>query len=420
MTGALNFLRKDELVRSGGIMLAGAMAFNLFSYFYHFSVGRMLGPVEYGVVSAVLSLTFILGVPTSAVSTVVTKFTSQFKSQGDDDKVRKLFRSTLRKVFLLSLPFVALIVLLSSYISSFLNLSSPTPILILAAIVLVTALSPVTGGVLSGLQRFPFIAGLQSLQGFLKFSLGVSFVYLGFGANGALAALFFAGAVSFLLSFRSLLPLFDGPTKSVDSSQIYSYSRPVILTTLASALLYNMDIVLVKHYFPPVVAGYYAAASLFAKMIYFAAGPILQVMFPKVSDLHSRGSDSAHLMRKALLLVLLIGASGTVFYWLFSPLMIALLFGPSFAPAASILFLFAVAMSLFSVAQVFITYHLSTNNFRFLPALVLASLLEILLIVRYHSTLSEVVGSLALVFALLALFMAALSLNTKKSTIYHP
>ena len=63
-----------------------------------------------------------------------------------------------------------------------------------------------------------------------------------------------------------------------------SYSWPTLLASILLAVSINLDIILVKHYFPAEEAGLYAAVSTIGKIILYATGPIVSVMFPMISE----------------------------------------------------------------------------------------------------------------------------------------
>jgi len=383
-------------------MFAAGMVFNVFSYGCHFYVGRALGPADYAVVGSLISLVAILGVPMGTVQAVITNFVSRYNAKGEQSKVSFIFSFSTRCLFLLGLISSSALALSAPLVASFLNISSTGPVLALSVVFFFSFLSPVVNGILNGLQNFRASALLTALGGLFKFSFGFLFVYLGFRVSGAIFAFAVSSFIPLLLAFYILRSL--SPEKTpVPLSGLFSYSKPVFLSLVCLAIFSNIDVVLVKHFFPATEAGYYAAAALFGRLVFFVAGPIAGVMFPKVSDLMEKGLDYFSTLKKALALVFLISSAASLSFLLVPAWFILPLFGEAYLPAASLLFLFGLSMLFFALSNMLVMFCLSVQRYFFLPILLFFSLLEIVLIYLFHSSLIQVLQMMLLSFFLLFL-----------------
>ena len=63
-------------------------------------------------------------------------------------------------------------------------------------------------------------------------------------------------------------------------------------------VLTNIDLILVKHFFTPIEAGYYSIAQMVGKIILILPIPIVTVMFPKLSSLDGREEKNTLDFRK--------------------------------------------------------------------------------------------------------------------------
>ena len=79
-----------RLARHSSIIFSATIAANFFSYLFHVYMGRSLGPAEYGILGSLLAAFYILFVPLEAISTVVTKFVSEFQAKEEYGKVASL------------------------------------------------------------------------------------------------------------------------------------------------------------------------------------------------------------------------------------------------------------------------------------------------------------------------------------------
>jgi hypothetical protein len=64
----------DTLLRDGLVLTAATALMNLTNWLYHMVMSRMLGPVDYGGLGALLGLLFVLTVPVSAVQMDLSAF----------------------------------------------------------------------------------------------------------------------------------------------------------------------------------------------------------------------------------------------------------------------------------------------------------------------------------------------------------
>ncbi|KKK60492.1 hypothetical protein LCGC14_3023830, partial [marine sediment metagenome] len=213
----------------------------------------------------------------------------------------------------------------------------------------------------------------------LRLIFGVLLVYLGFKASGAIAASTLAGIISFLLILVPLKFLFNKKGKPVDfdSSEIYKFFWPVLITILCFTILINVDVIFVKHFFSPKQAGYYSAASLMGKIVLFFPASFAMVMFSKTSELHAQNEQSSHVLKKSLLLVGLMCVAITIGYFVFPSFLISIIYGQKYLASAKWLGLFGIAMCMFSLINILIHYYLSVQKLRFIPILVGATILQV-------------------------------------------
>ncbi len=69
-----------------------------------------------------------------------------------------------------------------------------------------------------------------------------------------------------------------------------------IVFFVGQVIISNIDILMVKHFFPPDLAGLYAAIALVGRLLYFGAWSIVSAMFP-VSAENKRGAPGARCWR---------------------------------------------------------------------------------------------------------------------------
>lgn len=401
----------NSLFRDGVILLSATTLLNLSAFIYHFYMGRVLGPSSYGILGAMLSLVYLLNVPLFVLQTAISKSVSELKVKEQFSKINYLLSALLKGLTLYGVIAAAMFIFLIPIIASFLYIPKTT-LYVLSPLVLFILLLPVNRGVLQGLQRFKSLGVNMVSEGFSKLALGVLLVFLGFGVNGAVAGITLSIVVSFFLGFLPLRNITNHAKEKVNVIEVYKFALPVFIVLTSLTIFYSADIILVKHFFNELEAGYYAALALLGKVVFFATLSINWVMFPKVVEMNAAQKPSIHILRKSLIFVLFLSAIISTLYFLFPGLVINLLFGNEYIAIKPLLGLFAVFMAFYSMVYILSIYNLSMQRTRFIYILILFNLLEVILISLFHQSLKQIV--LVLLFMITSLFFILLILTIKK------
>ena len=99
-------------------------------------------------------------------------------------------------------------------------------------------------------------------------------------------------------------------------------------------------------------------------MILYLPVAIVTVLLPSVSARVSRGHSARGLLTNSLLATGAVCLVFTVFYTVFPHLIVRIAFGAKYQGAASLLWMFAIAMSLYSLLNVVLVYRLGHHETR--------------------------------------------------------
>ena len=376
--------------------------FNLFNLLYHFFMLRILPPTDYGHLNTLIALFTVISVPAGTLQTTVTRFFSSFKVQNQYHQAIELLRHFLLVMSIIALSFFLLILFASSHISSFLQISSQGLIILFGLSLVFSMVIPILWGGLQGLQKFGLLTLNLIINSGLKLALGILFVFLGFGLLGAMSAI----AVSYIVT--TILSLFilgvsllkektvadQGviPKSSLPSnfSEVYHYSFLAGSVLLCFMVLTNIDLILVKHFFTPIEAGYYSIAQMVGKIILVLPIPIVTVMFPKLTSLEGGEKRTLSTLGKSLGIAALLCGGAVLFSLLFPSPIVKILSGKVYLECSPLVRMFSVNMALFSLTLILLYYHLSTLKRWFLYPLFFFTLIEIGLIILFHDTLIQV------------------------------
>ena len=224
-------------------------------------MGRMLGPADYGVFGSLLGILLVLQVTGGSFEKVISKFTAKYSANQELSKVKYLLFHAFKKFIVYGLLALLIFFFFVPQISSFLNIASPIPIILVGILGYITLLGTIVNGTLNGLQKFKAQMIFGNISTVLKLILGIFFVYLGFGVKGAFFGLILSGTIGILLRFLPLLNILKLSSTNLNKKEIYKYIWPVLFASTALILMTNLDVILVKHFFSSSMTGYYVAAS---------------------------------------------------------------------------------------------------------------------------------------------------------------
>jgi O-antigen/teichoic acid export membrane protein len=351
-----------------GLLLAGASALSILAaYAFLLAAGRILGTEDYGSFAALLGLLTIVLIPAGAIQMAVSREVSRSLATGDDAGARRLAHGTFRAFALATVPVVAVVVAISPLLSSLLNIHS-TPAVVVAMLSLSTALVyPAALGVLQGEQRFRALASLYVIPWVARLVvLGIA-AAAGARLGGAVFATVASAIVSMAVAYALIRRALRGAERlsRADLRAFLAYLWPVAVALIGIALITNVDVLVVKARFSGHEAGAYAAASAFARVGFFLPAAILAVLFPRTAARQARGEETEDILGRSLfatagfcgLLFLVYAAAGTG--------LVTMTYGPEFSDGGDVLGPFALAMGMFSLANVLVAYHLSRGETRY-------------------------------------------------------
>ncbi len=398
MLNKLGFFREqiktDDMTRHGLMMVAFSVLAGFFRYLYQLSMGIFLEAEQYGILFSLTSLLSIILIISMAISTTLAKFTSKLRAEGRLGGVNYLWHYSLKRAFLIGIAIFALLAGISPLISQFLNINNLFYPLILFSTILISLAYSTNTGVLQGLQRFLPLGSASALLAFLIVTLGALLVYAGFGIYGGLAAFPLSYIVVLLLTFFFLRNLSHIGNEQIAMVGIRSYAGLTLLAIFAVTMLTNVDVVLARHYLSAADAGNYSAISVLGRVALYAPLGVATAMFPKTSELFESGGDYQRILSRAILLVLLIAGGVVLIYWLFPQFIIQFLFGDKYPLIAPYLLTYGLAMALFALSSVLMRYFLSINQTKVAYLLLGVTVLQLVLIMFFHSSIAQLVNIL--------------------------
>jgi O-antigen/teichoic acid export membrane protein len=359
-------------------------------YFYQIIMGRQLGPAGYSELNALLSIFYIISVPTQTIAAFMVRFVSKYKADNKESVIAWLVRKTLLISLIAGILMSIGILIAIPSITRFISLSSSVPLFMLMLGTIIVMMSPTGYGTVQGLQRF-HLSALCGISGPLtKLGFGIILVIAGFGINGAFGGAIIGTFFTFLVGMIAIRDYFTKPaslTEKPDLSNVERYLFKAIIAVVCFSILINIDVFVARQYLGPHDAGLYTVASILSKVIWFMPGAVSTVMFPRVSEYYTKNKDTTTVMRKSIFYTLLMTGIVAALYVIAPAQIINLLYGGAYIDAAPALSILGIAMTLFGLSSLFMNYGLAIENPVYVAIFSFFTALQIILIIMFHSSM---------------------------------
>lgn len=378
-------------------MFIATIGGGILGYVFQVLMGRMLSVADYGLFATMMALLAVGGVPLGTLSMVLSRRASGYWAKNQPAQIAAMFWWINRRVFWIGLAAVLCALPFTPFLRDYAHLESLVPAWIFLILNFMVLFGPVNIAFLQAQQNFRWLA-INGLVGHaFKIIFCVALVYAGFKLNGALMGLILA---TMAIWFMTYLPLRSVVTQPISVDQpkdhlSFKGAIPVLVANLSFAVMTQLDLLLVKHYFDPHQAGVYAAAAILGKAVMYLPGAITIAMFPMVAENESRSRSSAHLFLSAMVLTASLSGAGAVFYFLFADDIMTLFYGQKYQGAAELLKLYGFAM--LPMALVMVAEHFLIAKGRVVFAYVMMIGIPFVLFAThtYHASLIDMVYILA-------------------------
>jgi O-antigen/teichoic acid export membrane protein len=335
---------------------------NAAGYFLRVVLARSLSPEEYGLIYSIFALFGLVSIfQNLGLNDALVNFISKFNIKKQPEKIKKCMIFSIVVQIIVSSLDAIMFILLSGWLSEYyLNYPGAKILIIIYAIGIF--LSPIEAWFGSIFQAFQHIR-LYSMVGLFRALFLLSTTYLLIKMNFGIASAVIPYVAVYVLSFFLYLPImlrifpFFKTRASKEKSFIKSfikYGLSIMLTGVAGMIISYTDTFMITLFRSLKEVGMYNAALPTATILWFVSGSILAVVFPITSELWH--SNKKHLIKDGLGLlykycfVALVPLAAVFFC--FPEVILNLLFGSTYLPAANALRVLAIASVLYNIAGI--------------------------------------------------------------------
>jgi len=386
--GHLKNLRA-RVVRGSATLLLSTALVAVTNLFYNILLARMLGAAGFGHASALYTLLMLMAAITLSFQIV----TSKFIARSSDTLVRaQIYASMLRRALRVGIGVAILLAAGSGFLQSYFNLPTQRDLVLVAIAAGVSIPLGVRRGKMQGVCNFSGLAINLVVEVAVKFAGALLFLHFGMGVTGVITAVLLSTVAAYIAAQPGTQ--YRGKSAPIKIAP-FGEGMQAVLYFIGQVILSNLDILLVKHFFPPPEAGIYAAVALVGRVVFMLSWSVVSSMFP-VSASHSQRQGGRSVLYTGLLLVgtitsLFVGAVALApqFAW-------TLLLGKAFllrsvAPFSMLLTQYAIMTGVYGIAVVVMMYEISRRTGTAAWVQLAASILLAGGIWRYHHSLSQVI-----------------------------
>lgn len=393
IAGHIRSLAKNEVAVGSMILIAFVFIGNVFSYLFQTIMARVLGPEQYSILAVVTSIIAIFLISTNSIQTLVAKHTTSLKVHGEIGKIHGLMNYLIKKMLKISVVVFLIFLAVSLFLVNYLKIEYGI-FFVTGLFIFFSFTYPILTGILQGMKNFKLFGVSFMLNCLLKLIMGIILVSLlseKFRIYGATSSFVIGAALAYLITLFFIKDIRKQPAKEEKISLISKNNLHIIVSMLILVLIYSLDIIFVKAFFPSITAGKYAVLSNIGKIILLINASIGIAMFPINAEKFLKGDSTRNVIRKTVGLVFFVSLILTMLFLFFPDKIIFILFGGQYTDLSPLLVYIGIAFSFISFLNIQVLYELSLDRFKNIHQLFLIGFLiaEIIVFSVFKETIAQ-------------------------------
>lgn len=401
MNKTISSFLKDDVISHSAIVFLGNGLAGVFTVFYHVMAVRILSAENYGTFNTLISFVMSMTIAVSPLRLAMSRYFSEYIAKQDFNTLYFSYTKLIKSLAVTAFIVFLLIFSVSDFFAEFIK-TKIIYVVICGVIIALSLVSLLFLSLMQSLQRFKAHSFIWISASFGKLMLGSFLMYFGWEVLGGLIGYLCGLVIIILIGYSCVSDSFRKRIISGDRKYsyklslvpIYKYFFPAFGALFAFGLLTSVDVILVKHFFSSIEAGYYSIAQVIGKITLFALSALGVVIFPKCTDAFINNKSSLKILYKALLLGGICCFFIVTLSFLFPDMILKTFTGKVNAISCSLVGLCALAMSFYALLWIIINYLLAIHNVKFIFPLLGLAIGEVVFIYSYHPSLLTVLYTL--------------------------
>lgn len=224
--------------------------------------------------------------------------------------------------------------------------------------------------------------------------------------------------VQFLTGRHGLRPSSSTPQLLAPATRtdVLSYAGPIGLLLLGQIVINNGDVLMAKRFLEPETAGVYAAIALVGRAVFFLSWSVATTLFPAAAQRQERGESTNGLLHSGLAIVAAMGVGFVGGAYFLGGLVLGNVFGPEFSDVSGPLAWYALATSLFAMANLIVSHHLSLGRLQEAVVLLVGSGLQTTLLFAGRGSIDSLIKAQVVAMTILLLAVGFSHLSTLRTS----
>lgn len=364
---------------------------NAGNYLYNLLLGRILGPTQFADAAILITLLLVLSFVGMTFQVVTAKYAVLFEGKLLNQFLKFIYKNALA----FGMFFGFLIIVFNIQLQELFHTKTASMFVIFGLGLPLYFVMSINRGLYQGKNNLKSLSKTYYYEMLCRLivTLAILLIFPAIPSSIVIAVGIFISFVFGLMPFqKSIL------NKEINLEKDQLEVKPILIFfaltafyELTQIIINNSDIMLVKHYFDNEQAGLYASLALIGRVVYFVAWMFVMLLLPKVIQLKKEGVDTLPILFKYVFYIITLSIIIVLGTYLFPELVVRIMFGEKYLPIAFLLWKYALATSIFAVANIFAYYFLSIN--KYIPVVISAilGLTQIVLIILFHNSLEQVV-----------------------------
>ena len=400
-------VRNYEFEKHSSILFILMMIANIINYIFQIVTGRLFDVTIYGELNTLISIFTLVSLPATALNLLVSKYIAEYESAGFRGEAKWLLKKLSILVIFVSFFIFVIGSLCSRIIAQYININDIWMIVLLFAAAAICTLTSIALGGLQGIKHFEDYGKINLIMPAFKLFGSVFLIIIGLNLYGVFFSIALGYAVMLMFGVNILKKYFQKDQikeLNIKIVDVLKFGVGSFIVNAGISFFTNIDVVLVKHYFPSQLTGLYSSAAVLAKMILYVSTSIVVTLFPTVVA-SKRTNDSGRLLIKSFLYgggISLITAIGLV---ILKKPMILFLYGLEYIDAVDYIVLLSLMIVILSLLSIIANFRLAMGHIKSLClSIIFGVALTIILTIFFHKTIYSIIRIMSFVMLGVTIF----------------
>jgi len=377
-----------------GFFIAAILFSNFLNLIFNIFLGRTLSFENLALVNLVSALWYIALIFSNTFSSAINHRIAYLSTKFGIGSSKTILDSIVKKG-IPAVSFLALIWILAvPFLSDFFQISNHTILIFFTLAFIFGFFTSANSGFLQGNLFFSSAAVIFLAESVSKLVFAGIFIFLNMAElvySSILIAIIIASLVSMLMVKRKTSRVALKANSQINPSFSKKFFISALMINISVMAFLSLDIILVKHFLPPALAGEYVILSLVGKMIYFFGSLPAVFMISLVSRNDGLRLDTKKIFAQIYAAAFILSVFGVLILGFFGNITVPLLFGDKAAGIIPFLGIYSSAIFLLTISNVVVVYNLAKKKYLFAVISLAMAFGMALGISFFHSSIQSIV-----------------------------